>query len=202
MDQLRRYARSLIDEPMARVVLRGTVQHPFRRRRFQSFGEKSLIHRPDWIYGPQRIAVGDRVVILHGVWLSAERSTWDQPKPAIEIHDGVLFRPYVVVSASSSIVFEENVAVGASASFIDSHHLIEDFDHSPAWSPTEAEPIRVGWGTWIAEKATVLKGSTIGRKCIIGAHAVVKGDIPDYSIAVGAPARVVGSTRPTKAKSP
>jgi hypothetical protein len=34
-----------------------------------------------------------------------------------------------------------------------------------------------------------------GRCCMIGANSVVRGEIPDYSIAVGAPARVVGSTR-------
>ena len=38
---------------------------------------------------------------------------------------------------------------------------------------------------------TILRGTTIGRGCVLGAHAVVKGDIPDYSIAVGSPAKVV-----------
>ena len=38
---------------------------------------------------------------------------------------------------------------------------------------------------------TVLRGTRIGRGCVLGSHAVVKGDIPDYSIAVGAPAKVV-----------
>jgi acetyltransferase-like isoleucine patch superfamily enzyme len=38
---------------------------------------------------------------------------------------------------------------------------------------------------------TILRGTIIGRGCVLGAHAVVKGDIPDYSIAVGSPARVV-----------
>jgi acetyltransferase-like isoleucine patch superfamily enzyme len=52
-------------------------------------------------------------------------------------------------------------------------------------------PVRIGAYTWIAAKATILRGTTIGRGCVIGAHAVVKGDIPDYSIAVGAPAKVV-----------
>ena len=37
----------------------------------------------------------------------------------------------------------------------------------------------------------VLRGTTIGRGCVLGSHAVVRGDIPDYSIAVGAPAKVV-----------
>ena len=37
----------------------------------------------------------------------------------------------------------------------------------------------------------VLRDTKIGRGCVLGAHAVVKGEIPDYSIAVGAPARAV-----------
>jgi acetyltransferase-like isoleucine patch superfamily enzyme len=52
-------------------------------------------------------------------------------------------------------------------------------------------PVRIGPDTWIATKVTVLRGTDVGRGCVLGSHAVVKGEIPDYSIAVGAPARVV-----------
>ena len=41
----------------------------------------------------------------------------------------------------------------------------------------------------------MLRGTRIGRGCVIGAHAVVRGDIPDYKIAVGMPARVVRDRR-------
>ena len=51
--------------------------------------------------------------------------------------------------------------------------------------------MRIGPDTWVATKVTVLRGTTIGRGCVLGSHAVVKGDIPDFSIAVGAPAKVV-----------
>ena len=37
----------------------------------------------------------------------------------------------------------------------------------------------------------MLPGAKIGDGCIIGAHAVVKGEIPPYTVAVGAPARPV-----------
>jgi galactoside O-acetyltransferase len=52
-------------------------------------------------------------------------------------------------------------------------------------------PINIGKNVWIGEGACILAGTKIGDGCIIGAHAVVKGEIPDYSIAVGSPARVV-----------
>ncbi len=61
-------------------------------------------------------------------------------------------------------------------------------------NPSVSEPVSIGQGTWIGERATVLKGSSIGRHCAIGANSVVRGHIPDFSVAVGSPARVVGTT--------
>ena len=52
-------------------------------------------------------------------------------------------------------------------------------------------PVRIGPDTWVATKVTVLRGTSVGRGCVLGAHAVVKGEIPDFSIAVGSPAKVV-----------
>ncbi|MDQ2722705.1 MAG: acyltransferase, partial [Actinomycetota bacterium] len=52
-------------------------------------------------------------------------------------------------------------------------------------------PVRIGPDCWIATKVTVLRGTRVGRGCVLGAHAVVKGDVPDFGVAVGAPARVV-----------
>jgi UDP-2-acetamido-3-amino-2,3-dideoxy-glucuronate N-acetyltransferase len=47
----------------------------------------------------------------------------------------------------------------------------------------------------IGSNATILPGVTIGEKAVIGAGAVVTHDIPDYAIAVGVPARVIGDVR-------
>ena len=66
---------------------------------------------------------------------------------------------------------------------------------NPIWYPQVTAPTRIGRGTWLGERVTVLRGSDVGHHCIVGAHSVVRGTIPDYSVAVGAPARVVGSTR-------
>jgi acetyltransferase-like isoleucine patch superfamily enzyme len=47
----------------------------------------------------------------------------------------------------------------------------------------------------VAAKVTVLRNTRVGRGCVLGAHAVVKGDIPDFSIAVGSPAKAVKNRR-------
>ncbi len=52
-------------------------------------------------------------------------------------------------------------------------------------------PITVGDNVYIGFRAIVLPGVHIGNNCIIGAGAVVTRDIPDDSVAVGVPARVI-----------
>ena len=53
-------------------------------------------------------------------------------------------------------------------------------------------PIKIGDHTWIGTGAVILDGITVGRGAIIGAGAVVTKDVPDYAIAAGVPARILG----------
>ena len=53
-------------------------------------------------------------------------------------------------------------------------------------------PISIGEDTWLGGGVVVCPGVSIGKRCIIGAGSVVTHDIPDDSVAVGSPARVIG----------
>ncbi|NEG55144.1 acyltransferase [Bifidobacterium platyrrhinorum] len=53
------------------------------------------------------------------------------------------------------------------------------------------KPIRVGNNVHIGMNAIIMPGVTIGDNCIIGCSAVVTHDVPDDSVAVGIPARVI-----------
>lgn len=53
------------------------------------------------------------------------------------------------------------------------------------------KPIRIGNDVYIGNNVIILPGVTIGNKVVIGAGAVVSKDIPDNSLAVGIPARVI-----------
>ena len=54
-----------------------------------------------------------------------------------------------------------------------------------------ALPISIGDDCWIGGNAVILPGITIGNGCVIGAGSVVTKDIPDNSLAVGNPAKVI-----------
>ena len=188
--------RSYITRPMKRVALRGRITRPWWRMRFHEFGDNSVLYKPDWVFGPQLMSVGSNVLIFQGAWLSVERVAWGATEPVIRIGSNVGIRPYCTLTAAESIVIEDFVAMGSFTSVIDSDHTFVKGEPSPLRGPLEASPIRIGRGTWIGERVAILRGSDIGQRCIIGSNSVVRGHIPDNSIAVGAPARVVGSTEP------
>jgi lipopolysaccharide O-acetyltransferase len=187
---------------MRRVALRARLMEPYRRRRFHSFGEASIVYKPAWVYGPQKMAIGAHSVILQGTWLSVEQPAWGHEAPALRIGDRVGIRPYCMISVSESVILEDDVIVGAFSSIIDSDHTYALGRPNVMHNPVESTPIRIGRGTWLGERVAVLRGSDIGRCCIVGANSVVRGQIPDYSIAVGAPAKVVGQVEGVDAGAP
>lgn len=53
--------------------------------------------------------------------------------------------------------------------------------------------VKIGNNVWLGENVTILKGVTIGDNVIIGIGSIVTKDIPSNSVAVGVPAKVVGT---------
>ena len=62
--------------------------------------------------------------------------------------------------------------------------------------PPPPRKMSIGDDTWIGANVVVLPNVSIGKCCVIGAGAVVTHDIPDYSVAVGVPAKVVKKIDP------
>lgn len=58
-------------------------------------------------------------------------------------------------------------------------------------APDRSAPIEIGEDCWLGLNVVVMRGVTIGRGCVVGANSVVTRDLPPYSVAAGAPARVI-----------
>lgn len=52
-------------------------------------------------------------------------------------------------------------------------------------------PVIIGDHVWLAPDSIVLKGCTIGKGCVIGSNSIVTKSVPDNSLAVGSPTKVV-----------
>lgn len=117
---------------------------------------------------------------------------------SLRCHEGSLrVGDKVVLGKDNTVNCYLDVEIGA-ATIVADWVYVTDFDHktSDVHVPIKDQgivktPVRIGPDCWIGAKASVLRGTRIGRGSVLGAHAVVRGDVPEYSIAVGVPARVV-----------
>ena len=90
------------------------------------------------------------------------------------------------IQASNGIVFGSNVELGPGVSIISSNHKSDNFRKH-----VEGKPITIGNNVWIGANSTVLPEVSIGNNVIIGANSLVTKNIPDNSIAVGNPCKVI-----------
>jgi len=74
----------------------------------------------------------------------------------------------------------------------DAGHRFSDPEKPVTWQGFESRgPTRIGDNCWLGANVVVTSGVSIGRRCVIGANSVVTHDIEPFSIAAGAPARVL-----------
>ena len=156
-----------------------------------------LIRFPFVIRGKQYIDLGTSLTTGVGCRLEAFSLNNSKHKRIIFGHD-VQINDYVHISAIEKVEIGDGVLMASHIYISDNSHGIYDGsnnDSSPLIPPKEREyiasPVKIGKNVWIGEGVIIMPGVEIGDGCIIGAHSVVNKNIKKYSIAVGAPAKVI-----------
>ena len=143
----------------------------FQKRKVKNIGIDSEIRPYATILGTDNIIIGKRVIIPPYTLLSTLPGN---NLSVITIEDDVLLGPNVSVYSSTHNY--NNPAIP-----------IKDQGYS-------VKPVLLKQGCWIGVNVVILPGVTIGKNAVIGANSVVNADIPDFSVAVGCPAKVIKYT--------
>lgn len=98
--------------------------------------------------------------------------------------------PFALLDGSGGLEIGESCSISAGVQ-IYSHDTVRWALTGGAHEP-ERSPVRIGDRCFIGSQSVIARGVTIGDQCVVGAHSFVDRDLPPRSIAVGAPARVVG----------
>lgn len=155
---------------------------------FKKISFRSRVYSPLRIQGGKQITIGKSVLVGHQSWLAADSS---KGEASLTIKDGCQIGNFSHIYATHSIIIEENVLIADKVYIADNLHTYEDVNQAILAQPIkQLKPVVVGAGCWIGEGVCVI-GCSIGRGSVIGANSVVTSDIPDFCVAVGAPARVI-----------
>lgn len=163
-----------------------------KKRGFAFFGTRSSIEKPYLqLSGVKGISIGENVTILKNCRLSVYGEI---SNISILIGDRsyISFGFTALSTSDSTIKIGKDVLIASNVLISSENHGINPELNIPYMRQNlTSNSVSIGDGCWIGEKVIILPGVDIGKKSIVGAGAVVTKSIPDYSIAVGNPARVI-----------
>ena len=163
-------------------------------RRFGSFGSGTCISWPTgYVFGERWIHLGEDTLVGSHVTLSAGMVPGQQmvTDPVVRIGDRCLIGRGSAIVGHLSIDIGDDVFTGMNVYITDQNHGYEDLDMPIGTQLPSEDPVVIGADSWIGSGAVILPGARIGRHVVVGANSVVRGEIPDYSVVVGSPGRVV-----------
>jgi acetyltransferase-like isoleucine patch superfamily enzyme len=133
-----------------------------------------------------RLEVGSQTVLEPDVWLTAPGAA------RIRIGGGTFLNIGVMVAALELVEIGEHCMFANGCFISDGSHRFDDPNKPVPWQGfTTKGPTRIGDNVWCGAHAVITSGVTVGQRSVIGANSVVTTDIPPFSIAAGAPARVL-----------
>lgn len=145
------------------------------------------------VIGKERISVGENSFFGEGCELATLEKHFAQKLDAkLTIGNHVRITARGRITCAGHITIGDDVLMAPDVFITDHNHGMDPTlpgGYSP--QPLIVKDVVIEKGVWLGQRVCVLPGVIIGAHSIIGANSVVSHDIPDYSIAVGAPARVI-----------
>lgn len=166
-------------------VMKNVVGHMKCKKYSISTGGQTYIGCHENILGGKNIVFGTGVCVRPHVDL------WANGK--MEVGSGTEIGEGCRISIARSLVIGEKVLISPNVYITDCDHAYENVG-IPVMEQGVVEKdnrIVIRDHSYIGINAVIVGNVTIGKGSVIGANSVVTGDVPDYSVAVGAPAKVI-----------
>jgi lipopolysaccharide O-acetyltransferase len=147
-----------------------------------------LIPRSIKIACPENISIGD------GCQFDEYTQLLATPHSKLKIGNNVRFsNGFAHVTASfDKIEIEDDCLFAAFVLIVNGNHGYKDINTPVKYQKSYSSgSILIKRGSWVGRGACIMGGVTIGSNSVVGANSVVMQSVPDYSVAVGNPAKVV-----------
>jgi len=165
----------------------------FTISKFKKFGKSSYIGAHANIRYGKKMTIGNCVSIGRFCRMQCYKEfAGEKLNPEIVIQDGCYISDNFTVLSAARVELEKDVLIASNVTICSENHSINPEVATPYKNqPLTFASVMVGEGTWIGQNVVIMPGVRIGKKCVIGASAVVTKDVDDYCMVVGVPAKVI-----------
>jgi acetyltransferase-like isoleucine patch superfamily enzyme len=108
----------------------------------------------------------------------------------IAIGERTYINRHTMIDACNNIKIGDDCAIGPNCYITDHDHTMV-LGKKPLESPLNSKPTRIENEVWIGANVVILKGVVIGKRSIVGAGSVVTKSMPENSVVVGNPAKII-----------
>jgi acetyltransferase-like isoleucine patch superfamily enzyme len=144
------------------------------------------------IFTNKKIRIGKNSIIGYHARIEEVFSyNQDNFEPSIEIGENVRIEQNLHLTCAYHISIGNNTAISANVTITDINHMYLDTEIPIENQNIEVKQVIIGKNCKIYNNSVILPGVIIGEHVIIGANSVVNRNIPDFSVVVGSPAKVV-----------
>lgn len=161
-----------------------TLRHPHKIRIASGVVVDDLVLLDAKGTSNRGIDIGEGVFLGRGTILSCKDGD-------IVLGDHVNLGFYCEVFSGSSVTVGAHGLFAAYAYLVGGGHAFDDIDVPVVEQARTSRGIVLDENVWLGTGAKVLDGARIGRDAVVGANAVVSGDLPAGAVAAGVPARVL-----------
>lgn len=168
------------------------------KRKLHKSGNNLRIRESTVIVGGNFIDVGNNFSAGRNLYLQAwnvYQGKLTEYVPKLIIGNNVSIMDDCQLSCAQNIIIEDGVLLGNNVFITDNFHgksTLSEMMIPPLKRNLYSKgPVLIKKNVWIGRNVCIMPDTVIGEGAVIGANSVVTHDIPDYSIAVGAPATVI-----------
>ncbi|MBF6609718.1 MAG: acyltransferase [Chryseobacterium sp.] len=167
-------------------TIRALLYSPF----FGKMGMPSYLGSPLFLMGLKRVFVGKKVRIFPHLRMETHQ------KGSIYIEDDVIISQNVHITSAGNLRIGKSSLILANVFITNIDHDYQTIGQHVVKQKYHVKETAIGENCYIGMGAAIMAGTVLGKQCVVGANAVVRGTFPDFCVIVGAPARIVKKYNP------
>ena len=153
---------------------------------FKSVGKNSYLGPTVATHGLKGVSIGNRVRIYPGARMETHNGG------EIIIGDNCsIGQNFHIISNETRLDIGRNTTISSNVFITNTEHDYKKIGMHILEQPMLTNKTQIGENCFIGFGASIQAGTVLGKQCIVGTNAVVRGTYPDYSVIVGVPAKAI-----------